>query len=134
MTTSNNATGMTMLTSDVDAALTEMEIALAEGDCEPLMLAGPLLELIRRGQAMLDDIKAIEYETRIGVIGESEAVVYGVKVKVVPPGKTKRINTMFAKELDRSPVFRKWCEERELPLELYLDADRRGYCTITEVK
>ena len=97
--------------------------------------AAVLLEARARIDDALDAIKTRQYDARIGVVGESEEIRAGVKIKVVPPTETRVIHGNAVRMLDANPQFRQWIADEGFPYDgLYRTSARRGYCSISEVK
>ena len=115
---------ITTLPGEVHEWLLTLEGLLTDGEIDDFDVAAVALELKRRADAILDIVKDRQYDARIGVIGESEEIRRGVKVKVVGPTEawglnTKRVQAEFP---------------RVSHADLWRKTQRKGYCTISEVK
>ena len=126
-------TTFTKLPGSMHEGLRNLEADALQGD-DDFGTAAQLLEIARRVGAAIEEIKNRQYNTRIGVVGESEAVQDGVKVKVTAPSSARTVNTTLTKALDNDPTFRRWLNLNGYPEDLYRTSHRRGGCSITEVR
>ena len=96
--------------------------------------AAALLEIRRRADAMLDTIKERQYQARIGVIGESEEIKHGVKIRVAAPTRVNSVDTPMIKSLENDDAHCAWLHQNGYISTMYKQSDRKGSCSITEVK
>ena len=116
----------------MNAALAYYERGVREGEIPAgdLNLAAALLDTIARANALLDGVKAAQYErcTNAGVTGEIEEC--GVKVRIVAPTTARTVDGKLVKTLQAREDYQAWAKMSGAPTDFHRDTSRSGYISL----